>query len=554
MQGPPTMQKTIQASQNWWAQNPIPPDIVGDQIINYYMTNISGFVATCRRLYTLGMGGVQTRQLSLPGLDMVYEIVQGSDILKLTARPESYPSGAQLQTEINYDGYIVWAHAETGTPYHGPFALFVNEYLIADNLTIPANASGYVVMFGETALVCHSLHDDQNPLKTKPGLVNSISPALADLDTPVGKVKNLPGYFLFDWLDPANPDLDDFHDIVTNAGTVQASTDLTFIAGVQFQNPLKSPLVGSGQNFAYLLPMTSGGASENTAGDYMMAEFYSRDKMTSVTTSWDKTAMPPNGVIFANDWPLNFATYLAGVSYGTGGVQLGFDLTPQVNPPGATPYGVDALQTQMVPQPNGAPTPAGQAVFAEYQQAVIDYDNEAAAYVQAVIAAINALNTATTTWTAAYTAIGTTYQQGQSSADAQFAADSTAAIAATTADGAAAVAYENNMTGATLSAWQTAAAALFTAQQAWGERGAFLATGNPTLVAKYDAYVSDSSALLGAKQAYMGAAGTGPPAPPTPPTYADLTAGYKTISGFNYRNVTMAGDQWNFGPWTQPGQ
>lgn len=335
LQLPIQTRRIIDASQNFFDTTKN-PDAAGDAVVDYYSSSIANFVGTQRRDYASGINQQQNRYLSLPGLAMRYENSHGSERLTLVAQPESAPIGGQLIRDLNLDGYIIFTlydikfpNIVNGKPgYPTSYDLYMNGYLIKQDFKIKQACQSFVVMFGLSALRCQSLIDKvaNNPFKGDKAypLLQDVLPPRPQLDGH----DDLPAYTLFNFTTHDNPIYTD--DDVTQ---FQAANPLkvNVTGGVQFQDPLKSPLkTKKGDSTNYLGVTLSHGLTQGTQDPiyYMFfAEFFTRKKVRAVAQSWNKNPGPKDTLI-CNDKPLywgykNITSY---TELTPGQNAIGFDL------------------------------------------------------------------------------------------------------------------------------------------------------------------------------------------------------------------------------------
>lgn len=346
---------TIDATQNWFDTTKTPDD-TANAVVDYYSASIGNFVNVQRRNHGAGIVQVSNHFQNFPGLRLQYENNQGMERLSMTVYPESAPQLGGQVIDTNNDGYIVWVHDQVGFPNpittHGvavdqiqsPYYVFLNEYLIYKGYGITQQAQAFVIMFGKTALRCHSIEDKQNPLAdaNNGGLVNEVIPARAQIDaTPapdkelIPKHKDLPGYFLFNWNDVQNPESLVLTGFIGTQPAYERWQPLNngpfppqINKGVHFFDPKKSPLKSDGQNLLTILYQPGGkpSAFEVTLVDDIFVEFFDRQKTRKVSQSWNYTTNDKTSTILANDTPL----YWGCINYAPGGstsTNMGFDLT-----------------------------------------------------------------------------------------------------------------------------------------------------------------------------------------------------------------------------------
>lgn len=349
---------TIDASLNWYAQNATAAQLVGEIIVDFYSANMSQFINTCRHNYSLSTAEQDRRQLALPGFELDWSMNQGIEHIDVVVHPESFNHQNLLpKVDLNYDGYIVWLHDEPYFPNiidnkptsAGPYDIYVNGVQVLQGFKPTIQFGGAVIMFGQTALRCQSLCDaddglsSNNPLfqKINGGLVNRdlppLTPDIAVMTAPDGLTlsshKDLPGYFVFEWNQTINQatlvtendgiSYIRFSSFDSTAGTPQLQK------GIQFFNSSKSPLVPNGPNFVTVIPSPAAAIPEILMIDILYAEFFKRDKIRVVSQSANLDPDPQNDLNIATlDTPYAFCASFPGT--GTFGVSMGFDLTPKV--------------------------------------------------------------------------------------------------------------------------------------------------------------------------------------------------------------------------------
>lgn len=355
MQLPIQLRKIIDASQNWF-DNTEDQTQVADQIVDLYSASIANFVDVNRRNVASGITNVQSRFQNFPGLTLQYENRHGAERLSMTVYPESLnQNSGSPGLELNYDGYIYWAHGDPGFPdaVNGqpfaptPYDIFLNGYTIYSGYDITQIAQGFVIMFGPTALRCHSVADDKNPFKGANFGTNKIwgpngglyyvnvptwQPDDPTVSAPDGLTvpshKAEPIYPLFDW------------DNTNNTGNLLGEPfengqrwadypmpDPTTMKGVQFADAQKSPLVWNGVNNLTIMIRggSQPGATENNIFESVVAEFYDRAKLISGSETWSHIVNAATSSYAMNNKPMFFAALHGGAF--VNGINLTIDLT-----------------------------------------------------------------------------------------------------------------------------------------------------------------------------------------------------------------------------------
>ena len=389
LSAPPIMHYSIDASQNWMAQNQ-QPDIVADMIVQSYSSSIDHFITNRRQQNQISDLPQTRHQASFPGLIVDHLFNQGLETIKLTVYPEfNNPFSSQPVIDINLDGYIVWTHVwnDQEEGYHlGTYDVVLNGYTILSDYQPPTPAASgpgvtqfataIIVAFGPTALVCQSLHDDVNPLNktvnqenatASGGLLPKIEPARSQIKPYVGLFggsvpqdgasrDDVFGYFMFDvapstnttgWSDPYNPsrwayDGDQYNTDPTNfiwspAGSFNqlfhflgTPQPIQILKVIQFADASNSPLVASGPNVFTVQQHDHSATNRFPLGhiNTVAAEFYDRGSLRVATNTWTN-ASPDGGFALVSDKPLYFdseSNFLIDFA------QLGFDLTPTAEP------------------------------------------------------------------------------------------------------------------------------------------------------------------------------------------------------------------------------
>lgn len=319
MQAPPIARVIVDKSDS------TATDASADYIIDSYAASISHFVDACRRNYSQGTPSYWRGAESLPGLLVDVEINNHREIITFTVKPSEF----RQSQEDNLDGYIAWVRpvpyaggVEGGTTLRDAI-LYINGYAVIDTKKFgkPVLDTGgvYVVMFGPTALRCHSLADNENPFKagvTEPDhktpvkLVSAIIPGRKKVDNH----DDLPAYFALQWSQPFN------------VYTSQIDTILPVVGYVQFKKEdakqAESPLLSTSTNDIVVWPQgyagglailgdISYGSTPETlpgptpgadGGEIIFAEFYDRKEHRRVSQSWTVTP-GPGGHVTVNDKP-----------------------------------------------------------------------------------------------------------------------------------------------------------------------------------------------------------------------------------------------------------
>lgn len=416
LQLPIQTRQTIDASQDWF-DNTQDAASVANGIVDYYSSSVGNFVDTQRRDYGAGIVSVHSKFLNLPGLTLQYENQHGQERLTMTAYPESAPTGA-TGVEVNNDGYIFWAHADPRYPdlvdnkptFQTPYDIFLNGYLVYSGFKITGIAQGFVIMFGKTALRCHSVIEyDQsstNPFKDgqfgtnqiwgpNGGLVNDLAPPFQppvkgtqtpdNLDVPAHPNEFL--YSLFDWGNNNNPGAlmtEGFIGSVPSYGRWMGQGGIgqapTIMNGVQFAFPEKSPLNLKGQNYLTIMLKAGAIGEENLVVDSVVVEFYDRGTFSGASQTWSYTSGGRSVRYTLNDKPLLWCASLY-ASKGSQNMSMGFDLTPKAKSTEAN----NALLTDLS-QPNSSFAQGTYLGLTAAQQAAL------AEYAMTVTALINAFN------------------------------------------------------------------------------------------------------------------------------------------------------------------
>ncbi len=319
MQAPPIARVIVDKSDS------TATDASADYIIDSYAASISHFVDACRQNYSQGTPSYWRGQDTFPGLRVDVEINNRREIITFTVKPSEF----RQSQESNFDGYIAWVRpvpyaggVEGGTTLRDA-TLFINGYAVIDTKKFgtPVLDTGgvYVVMFGPTALRCHSLADNENPFKagvTEPDhttpvkLVSAIIPGRKKVDNH----DDLPAYFALQWSQPFN------------VYTSQIDATLPIAGYVQFKKEdakqAESPLLSTSTNDIVVWPQgyagglaslgdSSYGSTPETlpgptpgddGGEIIFAEFYDRKEHRRVSQSWTVTP-GPGGNVTINDKP-----------------------------------------------------------------------------------------------------------------------------------------------------------------------------------------------------------------------------------------------------------
>ena len=122
---PPVVRRVIDASKQWFAQNPDPPEVVANAIVQQYAGNIDQFVAAQRQGRDQGVAQIRRTRLELPGLSLDYASLQGMECLTITVRPESVGGSTTqpIETASTFDidvpfidwPLVGWQAAQSGS-------------------------------------------------------------------------------------------------------------------------------------------------------------------------------------------------------------------------------------------------------------------------------------------------------------------------------------------------------------------------------------------------------------------------------------------------------
>lgn len=359
---PPLMvRETIEASQKWFNDQGQDAVLAAQAIISERASQIHQFYQAQRMNQDVSGLAVSRTHLDLGNVQLAYEINNGQSILSVTVIPEntrSQPS-APGDIDLNFDGYFAWIHCEPNYPdlvgsgtstkanTPGPYDVYLNEYLVLQNVVIDQPCSAIVIMFGDTALRVPSLVDppdansEKNPLAEKEngGLVPGVIPLRKRVPINTGPDgatlpdhNDLFGYWLFDWTNILNQG--SFMPNYVSRWTAQAFPSPSVVKGIQFADPQNSPLVSSGANdFSVLLSPLPNVISEFEVviQNVVYSEFYDRGEMKTAQSSWRK--INPAGVI-VNDKPLQFcaSSPAGGGDPSSSGIGIRIDLTPNLDP------------------------------------------------------------------------------------------------------------------------------------------------------------------------------------------------------------------------------
>jgi hypothetical protein len=310
----PLIRVIIQASDKWFAsvgdaKQRIAEEIIarnGGAIRQFYLAQIQG--------YRAGSVGVQTTHLRLKEIDLMLQVVQGSVILTVTVKPENAQQKSEGGADVNLDGYIAWVCLDHDPPGpHDPplmpecsFTFILNGTPLYDFSFTPT-AGAVIFRFGVTALLCHSLADNENPDIAK--LVHQLLPERAKITVPV-EHRDIPAYFIYD------------------PGTAQngdAFGQPPIIKDLQFD--LSDGLVPEGRNeFRVNVQPTLPFRSTWTQRFHIFGEFYARKMVDKVKQSWKFSHSSAD--IAVNDKPLYWS-----MDTGPFPVQaMDIDLTPKNTP------------------------------------------------------------------------------------------------------------------------------------------------------------------------------------------------------------------------------
>lgn len=303
----PVIRVIIQASDKWFATVGDGAQRIAEEIIARNGGTIRQFYLAQLQGYRIGVGGVQTTHLRTKEIDLMLQAVQGSAILTVTVKPENVKPKPEGGAEVNLDGYIAWIclDHDLGEPHPMPecsFTFTLNSTTIY-NFTFTPTGGAVIFRFGPTALLCHSLADNQNPDIDK--LVHQLLPERPKIEVPV-EHRDIPAYFIYDPAQAQNGDA---------FGEPPVLKDLQFA--------LSDGLDPEGPNqFRVNLQPTQPFRSTWTQRFHIFAEFYARAVVDKVKQSWKFSHSSADIVV--NDKPLYWS-----MDTGPFPVQaMDFDLTP----------------------------------------------------------------------------------------------------------------------------------------------------------------------------------------------------------------------------------
>ena len=496
----------------------------------------------------------------------------------VTLRPK--PGQAHLLSDLNLDGYVAWVHVGANAwpkPVWPTYNLYINRYLVFENVTPDDTlTSVYFVMFGDTALRCQSLSDDQNPFKAgilEPGsstpikLLNRVLPARKktlptsspQYGVPIPAHDDLLGYFIFNWDNQFNPTSFD-NDTQLNLShqytqgqwsTLHALPKL--LKGLQFSTPTACPLKAAAPNNVTLHVVKNiSTMGYQGPGDFLIAEFYDRKQLRMASQSWHDEQGAGQTVV-VNDHPLYWGDGIDAI--GNPDLGLDFDLTPRkdyskLTVPPALLGAYDTNTSSSIVPP----------IDAAYQAALHAYEALVAAYNAECTTLLNAITPLINTYTAdASNIFNLSYLIKQNTANpsgwpggvGSMETNSTIVVNALNA-------AQGELTGAIvgfsltqLAAFSASVAAVATPYAAMiadvSQAGLFY---NATLLAnkpEADALPGDASAIVAAATAYINyAVSNAPIAPPDSGNYAGLS-----LDDFRYRKITVGAGGWEFDDWTK---
>lgn len=418
----PTMQYTIDASNDWFTQN-AGKDLIADLIVQHYSSQVSQFVNNNRQQYSLlGGDGPRRTQTSNDGIGVDHIFNGPQETIRITVKPEFFNLGnLPLLLDLNFDGYCALVHNWEKLPPPGvdnaAIDFVVNGFGILTNYTpdddllqiyqpalepdppaaeVTQATIIVIAAFGPTALRCQSQQDASKKntfvlQKASGGPLPPLVPGRVGIPAAgdVPKHPDLLGYFVFNWGDQLNPDAWAYN------GSQGSGPDFTYDANfppativkiIQFKDASKSPLNINGPNSMYAQYTNTPAVGTGQNGvDFLCAEFFDRNALRAVVQSWTYSIGVAEAIL-VNDKPLYFAVD-GGSPFSDIGAKTNFgldwDLTSQQNVPDAATLGNASTTTR-------TPTP-----ISGEQQAVIDA-NAAAASIHgaAFSAALTALTAA----------------------------------------------------------------------------------------------------------------------------------------------------------------
>lgn len=557
---PVMVREAIDASQKWFNDQGQNATIAAQAIISRRASQIHQFYNAQRMNRDLSGLTISRTHLDLGDISLTYEINNGQAILSVVVYPENVKPGKKPlgDIDLNFDGYFAWIHCEPNYPdllgsgvtwtanTPGPYDVYLNEYLVLENVVIDQACSAILVMFGTTALRVPSLVDppdadsEKNPLASRSngGLVPGVIPPRKQVAINTGpdgatlpKHNDLFGYWLFDWTNILNQgsyiqDLD-------VRWAAQGFPSPNVVKGIQFADPQSSPLVSSGVNdFSVLLSPLPKVISEFEViiQNVIYSEFYDRGEMKTAQSTWRKRNT--EGII-ANDKPLQFCSSSPG---GGGdprrsGLGIKVDLTPNLKPSERD----DDLVTVSDPptggqEPQFGLSPAQIAANNAYQAEIVSISNIYYASITAQVTAAQAV----------VAAARNTYTNAVVAFTALVGANEVLTPGGTLLTTLLGAGYlMTNTTEINGFNVRDYALAHFPSQHAV-----------PPLI-DFNALTNAINALAASGQPYLDASNAlnnlqNIPPPTIPPRPAN--AG-KKLNTFVYRLFTVAGGQWTFGPW-----
>lgn len=352
-QAPVAVRQMIEASQKWFNDQGQDATLAAQAIIARRASQIHQFYNAQSANRDISGLAISRTHLSLGDVDLTYEINNGQAILSVVVFPENVkPSKNPLgDIEINLDGYFSWTHIDPDFPgitgsTSGPYDVYLNEYLLMENIAIDRACSSFLVLFGSTALRVPSLMDkpdsdiEHNPLAdpANGGLVQGVLPLRKQIEVstapdggPYPAHNDLFGYWIFDWLNRLNPG----EYVVVTSEDVTTWKDLGYappdvVKGIQFADPKNSPLVSDSlNNFSITLsPFNTTNEFETNIRKVVQAEFYDRGEMKTAQRSWTKSNLPS---VIVNDKPLLYCASRRHIEP-EGGIGLRVNLDPKIKP------------------------------------------------------------------------------------------------------------------------------------------------------------------------------------------------------------------------------
>lgn len=346
---PPVVREQVVASKAFFEQNSQAQiNDAANIILAKHWGDISQFMLGQRQMGIILPASYKTKHYS--DLMVQYQRLGNQEMLTLTAFPDvSNPNPEVITVDLNYDGYIAWGHYQDAqdtafktSKWVGPFDIFLNGYAIRRGYAINQPLSGFVILFGPTALAAQSLQDKPKlnfalkglskgdtprPVLPPPGWGDY--PAMTARDGEhVDKITKELGYWIFDWTNVHNPAQYTGSQVGNHPWNFTSLRDIgagvfTLTEGIQFEDASKSPLEPKKPNyFGVQLSPDAIGNSEIELDEMVIAEFYDRNQMRTVSQSWKF-----NGNISVNDSPMIWGGMTHYNAFASG-VGLEFDLTP----------------------------------------------------------------------------------------------------------------------------------------------------------------------------------------------------------------------------------